>query len=366
MTQAAILAASGSPGTTTGFKNRIINGNMTIDQRNNGAQTNSATNNGYTLDRWATQNNSGASRFTVQRNANSITPPAGFINYLGCVSTGAYSPASGDAIGMIQRIEGYNIADLGWGSANAKTVTLSFWVYSSLTGSFGGCFFNGNGNYSYPFTYTISTANTWQQITLTVAGPTSGSWSTDNSTGINVIFALGTGSALSGPANSWSANGYYGATGQVNWVGTNAATFYITGVQLEVGTTATNFDFRSYGTELSLCQRYLPAISTSGAVGSPSFICNGYNASSASWYGIYPFKVTPRTPPTGITTVNPTSSFNVQAYGATFAISAIAYLGGTSDAGTFYATCSGLNVGQGSVLNALNGNGQILFNGCEL
>ena len=242
------------------MKNRIINGSMVIDQRNAGASTTSGTNNGYTLDRWATQNNSGASRFTVQRNAGSITPPVGFSNYLGCTSTGSYTVGSGDAIGMIQRIEGYNIADLTWGTANAKTVTLSFWVYSSLTGTFGGSLTNGNGNYSYPFTYSITSANTWQQISLTFTGPTSGSFANDNSTGLNVLFALGTGSSLSGTAGSWSANGYYGATGQTQWVATNGATFYITGVQLEVGSSATGFEYVNYQTSLANCQRYCQVI----------------------------------------------------------------------------------------------------------
>ena len=251
-TSGGILGA----GNASIMKNRIINGAMVIDQRNAGASTTSATNGGYTLDRWATQNNSGASRFTVQRNAGSITPPAGFSNYLGCTSTGSYTVGSGDAIGMIQRIEGYNIADLGWGAAGAKTVTLSVWVYSSLTGTFGGSLFNGNGNYSYPFTYTISSANTWQQISVTITGATSSSWSNDNSTGLNVLFALGTGSSLSGTAGSWSANGYYGATGQTQWVATNGATFYITGVQLEVGSSATGFEYVNYQTSLANCQRY--------------------------------------------------------------------------------------------------------------
>ena len=295
-------------GNSSLLKNKIINGSMVIDQRNAGASTTSATNNGYTLDRWATQNNSGASRFTVQRNAGSITPPAGFSNYLGCTSTGSYTVGSGDAIGMIQRIEGYNIADLGWGAAGAKTVTLSFWVYSSLTGTFGGSLFNGNGNYSYPFTYSITSANTWQQISVTITGATSGSWSNDNSTGLNVLFALGTGSSLSGTAGSWSANGYYGATGQTQWVATNGATFYITGVQLEVGSSATGFEYVNYQTSLANCQRYYEVAyngngsdswysSSSGAGGQRywwnfkvekrSAPSTGLGASS-SWYGASP------------------------------------------------------------------------------
>ena len=286
------------------MKNRIINGAMVIDQRNAGASTTSATNGGYTLDRWATQNNSGASRFTVQRNAGSITPPAGFSNYLGCTSTGSYTVGSGDAIGMIQRIEGYNIADLGWGAAGAKTVTLSVWVYSSLTGTFGGSLFNGNGNYSYPFTYTISSANTWQQISVTITGATSSSWSNDNSTGLNVLFALGTGSSLSGTAGSWSANGYYGATGQTQWVATNGATFYITGVQLEVGSSATGFEYRQYTTELQLCQRYFWK---STPASNQYFVVAQCQSSSSAFGGTIYFPVTMRASPT--TAVSSISNF---------------------------------------------------------
>jgi len=248
MTTAAILAASGSPGTTTGFKNRIINGAMTIFQR--GA---SVTSSGYSVDRWsytASQSSKGTAN-------QSSTAPAGFVNSLSFTSSSAYSVGSGDYFLFYQGIEGLNIADLGWGTANAKTVTLSFWVQSSLTGIFGGALNNGQGSsYAYPFTYTISSANTWTQISITIAGPTSGTWVTNNGTGVQVAFGLGCGSSFSGTAGSWSANNYFSATGATSVVGTSGATFYITGVQLEVGTTATNFDFRSIGTELSLCQRY--------------------------------------------------------------------------------------------------------------
>jgi hypothetical protein len=279
------------------MKNRIINGAMVIDQRNAGASTTSGTNNGYTLDRWATQNNSGASRFTVQRNAGSITPPAGFSNYLGCTSTGSYTIASGDAIGIIQRIEGYNIADLTWGNASAKTITLSFQVYSSITGTFGGSLFNGNGNYSYPFTYSISSANTWQQISVTITGATSGSWSNDNSTGLNVLFALGTGSSLSGTAGSWSANGYYGATGQTQWVATNGATFYITGVQLEVGSVATGFEYVNYQTSLANCQRYYYVHASFAMTGGNASIGNVAMNTSSDGRCILTFPTTMRTYP---------------------------------------------------------------------
>jgi hypothetical protein len=154
-------------------------------------------------------------------------------------------------------VEGFNFADMAWGTASAKTVTLSFWVYSSLTGTFGGVLNNSAGNRSYPFTYTISTANTWEQKTITVAGDTSGTWiGATNGIGLMVRFGLGVGTTYSGTAGSWSGSTFFSATGATSVVGTSGATFYITGVQLEKGSTATSFDYRSYGTELALCQRY--------------------------------------------------------------------------------------------------------------
>ena len=245
-----------APSTSTfGFKNRIINGGMVIDQRNAGASV-TPTDGQYTLDRWLA-NASAASKFTVQQNAGSITPPAGFSNYLGCTSSSAYSVGSGETFAIQQRIEGFNTSDLGWGTANAKTVTLSAWVYSSLTGTFGGSITNSAVNYSYPFSYSIPVANTWTQISVTIAGPTSGTWiGATNGTGMCIFFSIGTGSTRSGTAGSWSANLYTSATGATSVVGTSGATFYLTGVQLEVGTQATSFDFRSIGQESSLCYRY--------------------------------------------------------------------------------------------------------------
>jgi hypothetical protein len=171
-------------------------------------------------------------------------------------SLSAYSVGSGDYFQASQPIEGFNVADLGFGAAGASTVTISFWVRSSLTGTFGGCLKNGASNRSYPFTYTISSANTWEQKTVTIAGDTTGTWATDNSRGMQAVFSLGMGSTYSGTANAWASANYGSATGATSVVGTNGATFYITGVQLEKGSTATSFDYRPYGTELTLCQRY--------------------------------------------------------------------------------------------------------------
>jgi hypothetical protein len=271
ITTGVLLQANGGTGTTigyNGFKNRIINGAMMIDQRNAGASvTPSAGFSTYTLDRWNATYSVG-SKFSVQQNAGAVTPPVGFPNYLGVTSLSAYSVPSGQAYSIVQCIEGFNTADLGWGTANAQTVTLSFWVRSSLTGTFGGAIKNSADNRSYPFSYTINSANTWEFETITIAGDTSGTWvGATNGIGLQLLFGLGVGSTFSGTAGAWAGSNFYSATGATSVVGTNGATFYITGVQLEKGSTATSFDYRPYGTELVLCQRYYQEHGYTGLVG---------------------------------------------------------------------------------------------------
>jgi hypothetical protein len=250
MTQAVALAQYGSTGISQGFKNRIINGAMVITQR--GTSSFTAADNLYTLDRWVCAVNP-ASKFTVIQSSDA---PAGFNNSLLVTSSSAYTVGAAEYETIAQRIEGYNIADLGFGTASAKTITISFWVKSSLTGSFGAAITNIAETRCYPFSYTINTANTWEQKSVTIPGDTSGSWATTNSTGINLYISLGIGTNLSGTANAWTGSTKVQPTGSVSIVGTNGATWYITGVQLEVGSTATSFDYRPYTTELQLCQRY--------------------------------------------------------------------------------------------------------------
>jgi hypothetical protein len=242
--------------TQPSFRNRIINGNMVIDQRNAGASVSTTPTDAiYTLDRWMAAFST-ATRYTVQQNAGSVTPPTGFTNYLGVTSLAATSVGSSDYYFLQQIIEGFNVADLAWGTANAKTITLSFWVRSSLTGTFGGALTNGGQNRSYPFSYTISSANTWEQKTITIAGDTSGTWLTNNGAGIRLRIGLGIGSTFSGTAGSWSGSNFFSTTGATSVVGTSGATFYITGVQLEVGSTATDFEVLPYDVQLARCQRY--------------------------------------------------------------------------------------------------------------
>jgi hypothetical protein len=266
---------------------------MVIDQRNAGASVTPASSD-YTLDRWvyfASQ----ASKFTLQQNKGSVTPPIGFVNYLGVSVASAVTIGAGDYFSIAQYIEGFNIADLGWGTANAKTVTLSFQVYSSLTGTFGASIRNNGSSRSYPFTYTISSANTWTSISVTIAGDTSGTWLTTNGIGIYINFGLGIGSSFSGTAGSWANTNYASATGAVSVVGTASATWYITGVQIEVGSQATSFDFRDYGRELILCQRYYQKI-TNGVT--DRGIGVGFFYTSSVMVSQIPFQVNMRSSPT--------------------------------------------------------------------
>ena len=253
MTQAAQLAQYGANNVGLSFKNRIINGDMGIDQRNNGAS--GVTIDSYPVDRFRYQA-SQTSKLTWGQNLGSVTPPAGFNNYIGFSSSSAYSITSSDYFVLTQIIEGNNCADLGFGTANAQPVTLSFWVRSSLTGTFSGSLMNDNQLRSYVFTYTVNSANTWEQKTITVPGDTTGTWLRNNGAGLLVRFSLGVGSTWSTTPGSWVNGSFWSATGSTSVVGTNGATWQVTGVQLEKGTVATSFDYLPYSTELQLCQRY--------------------------------------------------------------------------------------------------------------
>lgn len=288
---------AGAPG-----RNKLINGDMRIDQRRAGASV-TPTGAAYTLDRWIA-NMSQASKFSVQRNAGAVTPPPGFANYLGITSLSSYSVLSGDYFLIGQSIEGLNVADLGWGTANAKPITLSLLVYSSLTGTFGGAVQNGSNNRSYPFSYSIPVANTWTPIAITIPGDTAGTWATDNTAGLILLLGLGVGATYSASAGAWSGSNKNSATGAVSIVGTNAAKFYFTGAQVEAGTIQTPFENRDYPSELVRCQRYF--MSMGGDTSVDNFGVG--NASSTTNVNIFVnFPVPMRVPPT----LGASGNFNV-------------------------------------------------------
>jgi hypothetical protein len=306
-----------------GFKNRLINGAMVIDQRNGGA---SVTPSGvqYITDRWAAYEDTDGT-MTFQQSSTTAT---GFTKSIVATTTSADSSLSAtQRVIFLQRIEGFNIADLGWGTLNAQTVTLSFWVRSSLTGTFGGSLGNvGVSNRSYPFTYTISSANTFEYKTVTIAGDTTGTWDSTNGIGIQVCFGLGVGTTFSGTAGAWASADYNSATGATSVIGTNGATWYLTGVQLEVGSTATSFDFRDYGRELILCQRYFQQF---GGTTTYEYIGDCICASSTIAYAGISLTTTMRTAP----------SFAFTGAATDF----------TTDAGTSNTQCTALSLNAGAV-----------------
>ena len=288
---ASINGATPTTDNTTG-KNRLINGDMRIDARNAGAAV--TADGSYAVDRFYSGNSTDGA-FSAQQDSSA---PAGFANSLKVTTTTADGTlTTTQALQLRQGIEGTNIADLGWGSANAKTVTLSFWVRSSLTGSFGGSLRNSGATRSYPFSYTISVADTWEYKTVTILGDTSGTWLTTNGLGIQVIFGLGVGPDRSGTAGAWTGSNVLAPTGATSVIGTLNATWYITGVQLEAGSVATSFERRMYGQELALCQRYYTRLGGNTGNGYQGFCtAAGYGTSNAR--GVIHLPVSMRTAPT--------------------------------------------------------------------
>lgn len=321
-----------------GGANKIINGDMVIDQRNGGASQTNISGAAYSVDRFYIQG-SVASKFTGQQNAGGVTPPAGFTNYYGITSLSAYAVGAGDYNIFIQIIEGLNCTDLNFGTANAKTVTLSFWVRSSLTGTFGGALKNSSSTRSYPFAYTISVANTWELKSITVAGDTSGTWLTTTGSGVVVNFGLGAGSTFSGTAGAWNSNNNISATGAVSVVGTSGATLYITGVKLEVGTIATPFVPDDYQASLLKCYRYFQSYSYA----SNTAIAMATAYSSSAVYFTSTIQAPMRTAPTG----GYTGSILYFSNGASYAGSSFAFSNTTGNTWEFNMAVSGATGGSG-------------------
>jgi hypothetical protein len=268
-------------------RNRLINGDMSVDQANAGASN--TTGNAYGPDQWKSES-SAASKGTWGQNLNAVTWASSASYYYGFQSSSAYSVAASDYFDMKQAIEGTNMQDFMFGTVLAQPITLSFHVYSSLTGTFGGAIRNGATTRSYPFTYTIPVANTETVIKITIPGDTGGSWPLGTGAGLTVDLSLGAGAAFSGPAGSWSNNNYVTATGAVSVVGTNAATFYVTEVQLEVGSVATPFERQTASKTLLDCERYFQSL---------QYVLNGYvGATGITVGGSMLFQVPMRAIPT--------------------------------------------------------------------
>ena len=341
-----------------GFKNRIINGAMVIDQRNAGGSV--AGVQSYTLDRWqyvASQ----SGKITIQQNGGSVTPPAGFKNYIGLTVANSYSTTASDYFYLRQSIEGYNIADFNWGTASASPVTVSFWVRGSVTGTYSIGLHSGANYKEYIATYTISAANNWDYKTITIAGPTDGTWYSNSASGLELFFNLGIGTSSptwgTSTINEWIAVDWApGYTGGNQFVSTsNGSTLYITGVQIEKGSTATAFDYRDYGREFIMCQRYYQQYNSTGD--NSGFICNAYNDTTSRSFGIIQFPVIMRTSPS-LSIVSATS-FGIYAVPAnSITLSSIALLGGSSLPSSIglILNASGITAGQGTLLKDIGNN----------
>jgi hypothetical protein len=339
---------------------------MVIDQRNNGASvTVNSTTNTYGVDRWYGFGQSTDGVFTIQQNTSA---PTGFINSTKItITTADASIGATQAYRFSQSIEGLNCTDLGFGSASAKTITLSFWVRSSLTGTFGGNLSNSGFTRAYPFSYTISSANTWEQKSITIPGDTTGTWLTTSGIGMTVSFVIGMGSTFTGTANAWNAGLYFAPTGGTNIISTLNADIYFTGVQLEIGTQATTFTTAggSYGAELALCQRYLPAISYAG--GANPYFGAGMAFGTTSAYYTISFPVTPRVPPTGLTVSSAGHFAGFLASTATSNATGVVFGGAQNHSAFVLLTgMSGLTGGNASLIYMNNASALMTFTGCEL
>ena len=340
-------------------KNRIINGNMTINQR--GSASYDITGAVYTLDRYR-GSASIASKFSIA--PGTTTPPTGFTNYLQVTSSAATTPGSTDSYSFFQRVEGYNVADLNWGTSDAQTVTMSFWVRSTLTGTFGGKLQNSAQNRIYIFSYTISSANTWEKKTITVTGDTTGTWLTTTGVGLAINFSVGAGSGAEATAGSWGTdNTPMQPTGSTNVVATSGATWQITGLQLEANTTATPFEHLQYGQQLALCQRYLPAFS-----GSNNWFGYGIILNSSVLYSTVTYKVPTRVAPTGLV-ISSASHFRCGDFIATNnAASAISISSGGTDAALLGVTSSvaNLTAARPGTFYPSSASALLYLTGCEL
>jgi hypothetical protein len=252
---------------------------MRIDQRNAGAAvTTSNTSSPWITDRWraySSANTVATAIHTTQQQTTVV--PSGFSHAL--KTTVTFGGSSYERA-YYQIIEGLNVGDLQWGTAAAKTITVSFWVQASITGTFAFSLRNYDGTRSYVSMQTINSANTWEQKTITIPGPTSGTWTVSNSFGIICEICLGHSIGISASLlttatpNTWVNANAITTSSLTNFVGTTGTIFYFTGFQFEVGSTASSFEYRPYTTELALCQRYYVNVVSGGSAIATGFMWN--------------------------------------------------------------------------------------------
>jgi hypothetical protein len=356
----AVESYMSAQGSSFGFRNRIINGAMVIDQRNAGGSVTPASG-AYTVDRW-TYGASQASKCTVQQNAGNLSTPPGYTNYLGIVvGTAVSSIGATDYFQIAQKIEAYNMADFGWGTSSGSPVTLSFWVRCNVTGTYSGSVQSTVSPYaSYPFTFTVNNSATWQYVTINIPAPANGTlWATGNAAGIYLQFNLACGSTYSGTANTWTNSNVFGATGAASLMGTIGNYLHITGVQLERSSTASAFEYRDYTRELQMCQRYayymqLP-INTNSVIP-----CTVYPNPLLLLVPIY-VPVTMRATPSSTLVTQPTTGFTFNSYNGTASSNQVPSISVNVRSGTPYLTewvlTGGSNWGTASYTGMLTSTG---------
>jgi hypothetical protein len=347
----SLQAAAASPYV---LKNRIINGDMRIDQRNAGASV-TPVNAGYINDRWTTYL-SQASKITAQRDT---VVPSGYSNSLKLTVSSAVTPSASDFFALATKIEGFNVADFDFGKSSAQTITLSFWVRSSITGTYALRLCNSAFNRSYIATYTISSANTFEYKTITIAGDTSGTWLTDNGIGLNIQWDLGSGSNFNGTAGSWTGSDVFRTSSSTNWISTNGATFYITGVQLEVGSSATPFERRLYNQELANCQRYYwqqnytQSNNRFGMGTAAGAVTDGFQISLP-----VPMRTTPSVVFSNVGLYDGTSTFTISSIGANYSTPTLL--------SALINNSSSITAGKSVQLYAINSSASVSTSGAEL
>ena len=329
------------------LRNRIINGDMRVFQRNTVANTNGE----YSVDRWRYVITSTG---TAQATQSQVSPEGFTESILFDVVTVDTSIAASELAALYQSIEGYNISDLYWGAVGAKSVTLSFWVYSTTTGTFCVSFRNGSNDRSYIAEYTINAINTWEYKTITVPGPTTGTWDTTNGEGLSIIFTVAVGTTYRTTANAWASGNFLGTANQTNLLANAANSIRFTGVQLEEGTVATPFERQLYNAQLAQCQRYYYRVT---AAGTSRIFGNGYVTSATIADFTTPFPVTMRDEPSALEQTGTAANYIVVAGAGGVTCSAVpTYLTSTQWGAQYRLTvASGLTTGQAVLCRSATG-----------
>lgn len=363
----ATFAGTVVSSSSMGFRNRIINGAMEIDQRNAGASVTPTADVTYTLDRWCIRNFGASGRFSVQQTTASV--PLGFSHSAFLTVTTA-DATNTNAYALEQRIEGFNTSDLGLGSTNSNSIAISFWVRSSITGTYCVALRNNAATYSYVAEYTISAANTWEKKTITLPTTNLGVWEITNSIGIILDFVLGSNTGRETTAGTWQSGNYISTSNQTEWIATSGATFYLTGVQLEFGSAATPFEKKLYGAELQLCQRYLPAFRCSGS-GLTEMLAHATAYSTSLVYPTFHFPVPTRAKTTGILVSDVSKFVSFTSTGGSSTITSMTYnnssltaaMINTQGTGTPFVAGNSSGVAFGATATSSD---YILFTGAEL